>query len=712
LTIQEPFGRYTLVDRLGYGGMAEVFLARATSIGGFEKMLAIKRLLPHCTEDRQTVELLADEAKITVRLTHPNIVQVFDFGEINDTYYIAMEYVDGLDLRSLVRVADDISKPLPVDIAIFIVTSLLDALEFAHTQVDLDGSPLGIIHRDVSPHNILISRHGQVKLSDFGVARAAISSHVSVVGDIRGKFSYMPPEQVFAAHIDHRVDIFAAGAILYELLTGKQPYRSASTGDQIRQLNAGVAPPSMRRPELPEAMDVATLRALEKDPERRYPSAAEFAHDLRKILKAMQDGRVHRPEQRLSEQVAICLDDSGPEDTAPVKALMSMEIYRPDATSLIAQALSSTEGEVSAPSNPSGATPLPPSAPVEIDDPQLAMAAFESDTDPTEIEIDVRRALSLQATKLVEESPPFAEPAPPAEPTPLTETDTDLQLPSAARVAAAKPLISAASGARTMVAATRDLEILATDDLIPVANVADSHDVASFEEVVPTERNTNVFVPPSHPMPMDEAFSYEATTLPPLKNRTKTTRALSGSSGRLLAAVLGGIVGAAFIGIIWLATRSASAPDTPVQPDASPKKAATADAGGKAAAPPPTEDRRTAEATTQPDKKSKPPPAVATESEERRENAKAVVETKAAVRETNPANTPPPSRGFGSLSVNANPWGTVYVDGRPLANTPLLRHRLSAGTHRVYVYHVPTKKKSSSKRIRIKRGRELRLMFK
>mgnify|MGYP004003275413 CR=1 FL=1 len=211
---------------------------------------------------------------------------------------------------------------------------------------------------------------------------------------------------------------------------------------------------------------------------------------------------------------------------------------------------------------------------------------------------------------------------------------------------------------------------------------------------------------------MDEAFSYEATTLPPLKNRTKTTRALSGSSGRLLAAVLGGIVGAAFIGIIWLATRSASAPDTPVQPDASPKKAATADAGGKAAAPPPTEDRRTAEATTQPDKKSKPPPAVATESEERRENAKAVVETKAAVRETNPANTPPPSRGFGSLSVNANPWGTVYVDGRPLANTPLLRHRLSAGTHRVYVYHVPTKKKSSSKRIRIKRGRELRLMFK
>ena len=277
----ETFGKYLLLSRLGSGGMAEVFLARTQSIGGFEKLLAIKRLLPFCTQDAETVDLLADEARITVRLTHPNIVQVFDFGRVGESYYIAMEYVDGCDLKSLIRIDETASSPMDLSLALYVTGCILDALDFAHTQRDSKQSPLGIIHRDVSPHNVLISHHGQVKLTDFGVARAAISCHVTRVGDIRGKFSYMPPEQVCGGTIDHRVDVFAVGAILYELLAGRQPYRSASAGEQLQLLRFEMQPPSALRTDLPRELDAVCMRALDKDPAHRFASAAEFAAALR-----------------------------------------------------------------------------------------------------------------------------------------------------------------------------------------------------------------------------------------------------------------------------------------------------------------------------------------------------------------------------------------------------------------------------------------------
>jgi serine/threonine protein kinase len=280
----ELFGRYTLLQRLGSGGMAEVFMARAVSVGGFEKLLAIKRLLPYCTQDQEVVALLGDEARITVRLTHPNIVQVFDFGRVNDSYFIAMEYVDGLDLRSLLRPDETVSKALPLGVTLYIISCLLDALEYAHIRTDENGQRLDIIHRDVSPHNILLSREGQVKLTDFGVARAAISLHVSRVGDIKGKFSFMPPEQLFGSEIDHRVDIFAVGAILYEMLSGQQAYRSASIGEHLNLLRFEVDPPSKYTPDLPPEIDALCLKALDKNPGRRFSSAAEFAAALRKLM--------------------------------------------------------------------------------------------------------------------------------------------------------------------------------------------------------------------------------------------------------------------------------------------------------------------------------------------------------------------------------------------------------------------------------------------
>jgi serine/threonine protein kinase len=299
----EQFGPYHLIAPLGRGGMAEVFLAKTIGVSGFEKLLALKRLLPSCSEDEHVIDLLADEARITVQLDHPNIVQVFDFGCVDDSYYIAMEYVDGVNLQTLGESLRAKSLNFSADIALHIAIGILDGLAFAHGRTDKAGRPLGIIHRDVTPHNVLISRYGEVKLTDFGVARARISNHVSQVGDVRGKYSYMPPEQVCGGELDHRVDIFAAGAILYELLCGVQPFRSASFREQMRLLTRPVAPPSQIVQGLPEALDDMTLKALHVDPQKRFESTQGFADALRDELDRRFD--VGRPAiaRKLAEQV-------------------------------------------------------------------------------------------------------------------------------------------------------------------------------------------------------------------------------------------------------------------------------------------------------------------------------------------------------------------------------------------------------------------------
>ncbi|MCB9555165.1 MAG: serine/threonine protein kinase [Deltaproteobacteria bacterium] len=305
----ETFGRYQLLSRIGYGGMAEVFVGRTDSLEGTPKVLAIKRLLPWCTEDDEVVELLADEARLVIRLSHPNIVQIFDFGRVNNQYYIAMEYVDGLDLKTLIGEGTT-ARPLPLPLALYVVATVLEALDYAHKRTDADGRPLGIIHRDVTPHNVLISRDGRVKLTDFGVARAATSSHVSVAGDIRGKFSYMPPEQACGGEIDHRVDVFAAGALLYEALTGRPPYASETNTQQMASLGKNLPPPSSVIKAVPPEVDRIVARAMSRAPNERYPTAVEFARAVRAQLDqhfgamAVQDDLGHLVAARLAEPAA------------------------------------------------------------------------------------------------------------------------------------------------------------------------------------------------------------------------------------------------------------------------------------------------------------------------------------------------------------------------------------------------------------------------
>jgi serine/threonine-protein kinase len=287
------FGRYQLLRKIGRGGMAEVFLAQLGQ-ENVTKLLAIKRLLPAYSSDQRLVLRLAAEARLTVWLTHPNIVQIFDFGKIDDSYFIAMEYVDGCDLRSLIQPSGKAAPiQLPLEVALDLGYRITDALRYAHACTDATGKPLGIIHRDVSPHNVLISRDGHPKLADFGVARAVSSIHFTQPGAVLGKYSYMAPEQARGKDYDARVDIYAAGATLYQMLTGSKPFPKRAAATAVK--NTLPRPPSSLRPSIPKELDALVLGAMAPNPDARFKSAAQLADALLEQLRIM--GGPPKPHQ-------------------------------------------------------------------------------------------------------------------------------------------------------------------------------------------------------------------------------------------------------------------------------------------------------------------------------------------------------------------------------------------------------------------------------
>jgi eukaryotic-like serine/threonine-protein kinase len=256
--VEQAFGRYTLVKMLAIGGMAEVWLARQKGIGRFEKKLVIKRILPKFAGDSEFREMFLNEARIAAQFSHPNIVQIYDMGDVDGTYYIAMEYVHGQDLGRIVRRAQASGQRIPPPVAIRIAALCCEGLYYAHTRTDDTGRQLKVIHRDISPQNILVGFDGSVKLVDFGIAKAVDSAAMTKTGRIKGKLSYMAPEQPTSKSIDHRVDIFALGLTLYEVLSGTRPLKKASEAAtflaalecKIPPLTR-IAPRSPARPALP-----------------------------------------------------------------------------------------------------------------------------------------------------------------------------------------------------------------------------------------------------------------------------------------------------------------------------------------------------------------------------------------------------------------------------------------------------------------------------
>jgi len=281
----ERFGQYILLEKVGSGGMAELFKAKKLGIEGFERVLAIKRILPHLSSDEEFIDMFIAEAKLVARLSHKNITQVYDFGKIEQNYFIAMEYIRGKDLRGILKRCKEKNIKFLVPLSVFIAKEVASALSYAHRQKDSTGKNLNIIHRDVSPQNILISYEGDVKVVDFGIAKAGAHSKTTT-GVLKGKLSYMSPEQAWGKPIDHRSDIFSLGIVLYEMLTGERLFRGDSeinTLERVREAKVE-PPPSSINVDMPSTLEAKLLKALSKEVTERYQNASDMEADLGEIL--------------------------------------------------------------------------------------------------------------------------------------------------------------------------------------------------------------------------------------------------------------------------------------------------------------------------------------------------------------------------------------------------------------------------------------------
>jgi serine/threonine-protein kinase len=299
--------------------MAEVFVAESAGIEGFKKQVAIKRVLPALSRKEQFIQMFLDEARLSAHLSHSNVVSVFDIGVGDGTYFIVMEYVEGADLKGVMDYRKEIDVPVPVESAVFIATKICQGLAYAHELTTSDGRPLQIIHRDVTPANVLITKFGEIKIVDFGLAKASSQLAASEQGVIKGKFGYLAPETVLEQPVDQRVDVFAAGIILWEMLTGRRLFLGKTDFETVRQVMQTVIPPIREiNPLVPEELEWILLRGLARDPNERYYSARDFGRDLTSFL--------YRHGRPVSEYEVADL----------VRAAMGLEMQSVDGTQKIA----------------------------------------------------------------------------------------------------------------------------------------------------------------------------------------------------------------------------------------------------------------------------------------------------------------------------------------------------------------------------------------
>ncbi|MBK8480287.1 MAG: serine/threonine protein kinase [Proteobacteria bacterium] len=284
-------GRYEIIDRLATGGMGEVYLARVVGAAGFQKLVVIKKILPHLAEQATFVEGLVKEAKLLTELTHPNIVQVLDLGRDGRDYFMAMEYVPGYNLATIAHYCAQKRMVIPASVCTYIGLQVLAALEYAHGMVDAEGNRRNVIHRDVSPQNVLVDRGGPVKLTDFGIAKIVSEAEGELTTTLKGKFRYMAPEAIDGGRVDQRYDLFAVGIILFEALCRRHLFGGRSDVEILAQVRAAKVPSIDRyHPAIPRLLQEVIERSLRRDPAARFQSAGEFASALREALWPQAEG--------------------------------------------------------------------------------------------------------------------------------------------------------------------------------------------------------------------------------------------------------------------------------------------------------------------------------------------------------------------------------------------------------------------------------------
>jgi serine/threonine protein kinase len=388
--------RYEPLKKLATGGMAEIYLAKQSGLEGFEKVVVLKRILPHLSSDEEFVNMFLDEARIAAKLSHPNVVQIYDLGKADNTYYIAMEYVSGRNVQHLITKQQSLGGHLPVEHVCRIIAGVCDGLHYAHARKDYDGKPLNIIHRDISPQNILVSFAGGVKVVDFGIAKASTQLAQTRAGVLKGKYAYMSPEQVRGSKIDHRSDIFAVGLVMYEMLTGARTFERENS---LKTLKAIVQEkplnPREMNPDIPMEVVKILSKALEKNPDRRYKTAQEFQ-------LALEDWLEQSPKKsnnvRLSRFLYELFDDelSSAEGTMVVKGV----------------------GQVIIPTSRQGKEPIKPAVEEEVDSKTLTAALVDAGPDAP---------LKPASPRVKDELGARAKPPTPAlkQPTPAPDDDDD-----------------------------------------------------------------------------------------------------------------------------------------------------------------------------------------------------------------------------------------------------------------------------------------------
>jgi serine/threonine-protein kinase len=424
----ENYGNYQLVKKLAMGGMAQIYLARRKGADASSELVVVKRILPHLAENLEFVRMFLDEARIAARLAHPNIVQIHDLGAQDDSFFLAMEYIHGEDVRRMCKRANLRGRPLPVPLACRIIIDACAGLDYAHKKTDPSGKPLDIVHRDVSPQNILVSFDGAVKVVDFGIAKAADQATVTRSGVLKGKYSYMSPEQAAGQRVDCRSDVFALGVVLYEMVTNTRLFKRPTDMQTLSAVaECQVTPPSQVSPRVPPELDAIVMKALARDPATRYSEALQLQVALEEWLSTHQQAATTADlsafvRELYAERIArearagtVVVEEEppvtgqrtaleGPRRSGAVPSLSSRDVTRAD------------RGEVS---------PAPSAEPVEMTDrtPHRPSRAFKA-VEPRREEVDRPRT----ERRTTPTRPPIEVRRP--EPEPRLQTRPEMEAPS------------------------------------------------------------------------------------------------------------------------------------------------------------------------------------------------------------------------------------------------------------------------------------------
>jgi serine/threonine-protein kinase len=648
------FGKYQLIVKLATGGMAEIFLARLKGVAGFEKFVVIKRILPHLADEPQFVGMFLDEARIAARISHANVCQVHELGEVDHQYFLSMEYLEGVTLNSAMRKLSRERRLMDVRLATGIAVQAAEGLHHAHELCDPEGRPLGIVHRDVSPQNLFVTVDGLCKVLDFGIAKAAGASTKTRTGTVKGKYAYMPPEQLKGEILDRRVDVFALGVVMFEALTGKRLFWR-ETDFLIFRAIAEEPIPRVRdyRPDVPAAIDAAVARALARDRNERFPTARAFGEALAQALQPLGGPLA---------QTAI-----GQE----LRALFQEELdgHR----RLVARALGEPEAVGSSPEDDTLRTPGGGPLPIAL------VAGADGGAS--------NRALPRAAT-----------------PPPGTASD-----PARRSMAGLLPLAPPEdddAGAQAGISA--EAEAALARSLVPTASVGPSPTPAPTPTPLASASGDILPVP----------ISTQSLMLGPKRSRGRTWLGLGaiafGGVILFLITSRGGTTGDELQSTSSLAGAAAGGARTePVIPSA----ASGHDEVGPAAAGPPREDPP---ATKAPGAQADPPaPEVATSAPEASDPTSPTVGpgVKPSTKPQRPRRprperndgAPPDSDGGasgggsggsgggsggdrppppadttpGTISLDSDPYATIYIDGKKIGITPLAHISLSPGTHKV-----------------------------